>query len=109
MHFDDLPQDAEYRAGARAWLAANATAKQRSDEAWGAGLAEHEAFAAAQAWQAKKFDAGYGAISFPKAVGGAGGRAKSKGCWHGAEVTRSLADVRRGGLDHLSARPPRCG
>ncbi len=74
MHFDDLPQDAEYRAKVRAWLAANATPKQRGEDAWGVGLDEREAFAAAQAWQAKKFDAGYGAITFPNAVGGAGGR-----------------------------------
>ncbi|MEY4377424.1 MAG: hypothetical protein RJB26_1974 [Pseudomonadota bacterium] len=75
MHFEDQPQDAEYRARVRAWLEANATRKARPDETWGLHLAEDDRVAAAREWQRRKFDAGFGAIAFPRKYGGAGGRA----------------------------------
>ena len=75
MHFEDRPEDAAYRAAARAWLEANAPRKTRPDETWGVSLSEDERVAAAREWQKRKFDAGYGAIAFPRKYGGAGGRA----------------------------------
>lgn len=75
MHFEDRPEDAAYRAAARAWLEANATRKSRPDETWGIHLSEDERVTAARAWQQRKFEAGYGAIAFPRKYGGAGGRA----------------------------------
>ncbi|MFM7066673.1 MAG: acyl-CoA dehydrogenase family protein [Gammaproteobacteria bacterium] len=75
MHFEDRPEDAAYRAQVRAWLEANAPRKSRPDETWGVHLGEDERVAAAREWQRRKFDAGYGAIAFPRKYGGAGGRA----------------------------------
>ena len=77
MHFEDQPQDAEYRTRVRAWLEASAPRKTRSDETWGLHLPEDDRVAAAREWQRRKFDAGFGAIAFPRKYGGAGGRSES--------------------------------
>ncbi|HEY3695584.1 acyl-CoA dehydrogenase family protein [Phenylobacterium sp.] len=65
MDFNDTPEEAAYRARARAWLEANAPgADPRGGEA---------AFlAAAKAWQARKADAGYACVTWPKDWGGQG-------------------------------------
>jgi alkylation response protein AidB-like acyl-CoA dehydrogenase len=67
MDFNDTPEEAAFRAAARAWLEANAP----RDRASGRGDAEH--MAAAKAWQAKKAAAGYAQITWPKEWGGGGG------------------------------------
>jgi alkylation response protein AidB-like acyl-CoA dehydrogenase len=67
MDFNDTPEEAEFRAKARAWLEANAPRERAS----GRGDAEH--MAAAKAWQAKKAAAGYAQITWPKEWGGGGG------------------------------------
>ncbi len=65
MDFNDSPEEAEYRATARAWLEKN--------------VAEHKAqnhaddMAAGKAWQKRKAEAGYAQITWPKEWGGAGG------------------------------------
>ncbi len=65
MDFNDSPEEAEYRAKARAWLEKN--------------VAEHKAMnhaddmAAGKAWQRRKAEAGYAQITWPKEWGGAGG------------------------------------
>lgn len=64
MDFNDTPEQAAYRAAVRAWLAANADA-----------LDGETGLAAAKAWQARKYAAGYVGITWPKAVGGQGGNA----------------------------------
>ena len=67
MDFNDTPEEAAYRAKARAWIEANAPkGRVRSDED-PAGLKE------AKAWQAKKAAAGYACITWPKEWGGVGG------------------------------------
>jgi alkylation response protein AidB-like acyl-CoA dehydrogenase len=77
MDFNDTPEEAAFRAEARAWLAANAPLRARADSL----LVNQETgdFSAelprARAWQAAKFDAGFGAIAFPVEVGGRGGSA----------------------------------
>jgi alkylation response protein AidB-like acyl-CoA dehydrogenase len=76
---------AEFLAGARAWLSANAEPRPpRAQVRWGEGSdrvalfrdtsAEEERAQvdAGRAWQRTKFDAGYGAISWPQRYGGAG-------------------------------------
>jgi alkylation response protein AidB-like acyl-CoA dehydrogenase len=72
MDFNDSPEEAAYRARARAWLDANAP---RLDwptlEAKGETAIKH----VAQAWQAKKADAGYACITWPREWGGSGGTA----------------------------------
>jgi len=67
MDFNDTPEEAAFRAEARAWLEANAprpTAAKRGDAAH---------LAAAKVWQAKKAAAGYAQIAWPKEWGGGGG------------------------------------
>jgi alkylation response protein AidB-like acyl-CoA dehydrogenase len=70
MDFSDTPEEADYRARVRQWLAANAPPTRVS------ATTRHEdkdAIGAAKAWQAKKAEAGYACITWPKEWGGAGG------------------------------------
>ncbi|HEU0201465.1 MAG TPA: acyl-CoA dehydrogenase family protein, partial [Burkholderiaceae bacterium] len=75
MDFNDSPEEAAFRAEARAWLTANARPRDVNN----ALLVNQETgdfsdeLPAARAWQAAKFDAGLGAIYFPREVGGRGG------------------------------------
>ncbi len=74
MHFDDTPQEAEFRAKARAWLDANAKKRDPSQNLPNP-LGEREddaAVAAAKAWQATKFDAGWAVLTWPEEFGGQG-------------------------------------
>lgn len=67
MDFNDTPEEAAFRAEARAWLEANAP-KDDSIPA-----TEAEALKRAKAWQAKRAGAGFAKITWPKEVGGRGG------------------------------------
>jgi alkylation response protein AidB-like acyl-CoA dehydrogenase len=67
MDFNDTPEEADYRARARAWLQQNAPKQTPHDTETSAGMA------AAKAWQRKKAEAGYAAITWPKEWGGGGG------------------------------------
>ncbi|MGH6970643.1 MAG: acyl-CoA dehydrogenase family protein [Caulobacteraceae bacterium] len=67
MDFNDTPDEAAYRAKAKAWLEANAPKGRMLDEEDPAGLKQ------AKAWQAKKAAAGYACITWPKEWGGVGG------------------------------------
>lgn len=74
MDFQDTPQQAEYRESVRAWLKANA--EPRKEERDGGLFAERddEGFLEqARTWQAKKYDAGWAGITWPKEYGGQGG------------------------------------
>lgn len=75
MNFDDTPQEAEFRARARAWIAANAPTELKPElDLSGFGhlhLHSVDRIAAAKAWQRKKFDAGWAALRWPSAYGGA--------------------------------------
>jgi acyl-CoA dehydrogenase len=74
MDFEDSPEEAAFRAEARAWLDANAKPKikreasdpldERSDPA---------AMKRAREWQKTKADQGYARITWPKGMGGIGG------------------------------------
>jgi len=73
MDFDDSPQEAAFRAEARAWLAANAPLYAPAP-----GTADAEGFLTlplARRWQAAKADAGYARITWPKELGGRAGTA----------------------------------
>jgi len=75
MDFNDTPEEAAYRAKARAWLEANAEPIDPNEPS-GDPLAEREdegMIRAAKAWQAKKFDEGWACITWPKEYGGQGG------------------------------------
>jgi alkylation response protein AidB-like acyl-CoA dehydrogenase len=74
MDFTDSPEEAAYRAKARAWLEANApkdpsTATLMGEE----GALDLDDMARAKAWQARKAEGGYAQITWPKEWGGGGG------------------------------------
>jgi alkylation response protein AidB-like acyl-CoA dehydrogenase len=70
MDFSDTPEEAAYRAKARAWLAANAP---KGGLGLGQGLPVSEEIARSRAWQTKKAGAGYAQITWPREWGGPGG------------------------------------
>ncbi len=72
MDFNDTTEEAVYRAKARAWLEANAPRRSGAPDG---GLEDPVSMAASRAWQAKKADAGYACITWPKEWGGGGGAA----------------------------------
>src|SRR5688572_3517730 len=76
----NLPEPDRWRKEARAWLEANAPSR-RSDPTDRPSVAvfhnlsparERALLDAASAWQQRKFDAGYGALTWPIEHGGAG-------------------------------------
>src|SRR5258708_24253940 len=83
MNFDDTPQEAAFRAEARAWIAANAP-KQYEDELKKASLGRSQLKGAnilevAKAWQKKKAEAGWACLHWPKEYGGRGPGPSARG------------------------------
>ena len=86
MDFDDTPEEAEFRAKARAWLEAEkpddllrelAAAEALNDPAGrAAGLVR-----ASKAWQQRKFAGGWACLSWPKAFGGRGATPIERVIW----------------------------
>jgi alkylation response protein AidB-like acyl-CoA dehydrogenase len=76
MDFSDTPEEAEYRARVRAFLEANAE-RRKPGEVLGyrRGQDKPGALEAAKAIQAKKYEAGFAGITWPKEWGGQGGTA----------------------------------
>jgi alkylation response protein AidB-like acyl-CoA dehydrogenase len=75
MDFSDSPDEAAFRAEARGWLAANLPGSAER-QAMGYGVAdEAAALALAKVWQARKADAGWACIHWPKEYGGRGASA----------------------------------
>ena len=79
MNFDDTPQEASFRAEAKAWIAANAP-RQYEDELKKSSLGRTQLKGAnildvAKAWQKKKADAGWACLHWPKEYGGRGASA----------------------------------
>ncbi len=73
MDFNDTPGEAAFRAEVRAWLDAHAERMKPGEHAPGLERrAEPGTIARAQAWQARKADAGWACISWPKEYGGRG-------------------------------------
>jgi alkylation response protein AidB-like acyl-CoA dehydrogenase len=74
MDFNDTKEEASFRAEVRSWLEANAQLKDpRKARAGRSVRPESERLERARAWQAKKAEAGYAAITWPKEYGGLGG------------------------------------
>ena len=76
MNFDDTPEEAAFRARARAWLDANVPT-ELSDELASSGFGNlrihsTDPVTAAKAWQRRKFDAGWAVPRWPRDYGGAG-------------------------------------
>ncbi len=83
MDFDDTPEEAAFRSEARAWLEQNAELRD-PNETGHDGLGERHDDAVikkAKAWQAKKFDAGWAGITWPKEYGGRGGTSMQSVIW----------------------------
>jgi alkylation response protein AidB-like acyl-CoA dehydrogenase len=89
MNFDDTPQEAAFRAEAKAWIAANAP-KQYEDELRKASLGRIQLRSAnilevAKAWQKKKADAGWAVPHWPKDYGGRGASPIERVIWQQEE------------------------
>jgi len=87
MDFEDTPEEAAFRAEARAWLDANAELMDPDEPPM--GLLESEGKGGvklAQEWQAKKADAGWACITWPKEYGGRGGSSIQSVIWNQEEA-----------------------
>jgi alkylation response protein AidB-like acyl-CoA dehydrogenase len=89
MDFDDTPQEAAFRAQAKAWIAANAP-KQYEDELRKAALGRIQLrtgniLEVAKAWQKKKADAGWAVPHWPKDYGGRGASPIERVIWQQEE------------------------
>jgi len=86
VDFDDTPDEAAFRAEARAWLEAHAPARG-SPEDFSGGFLEGTAdvathVARARGWQRTLFDHGWAGITWPRAYGGRGGTAAQAMIWN---------------------------
>lgn len=77
MDLSDSPGEAAFRAECRAWLEANAARRcggiSLMDNLTDTEADKPETVAAAQAWQARKFAAGWAAVTWPREYGGRAG------------------------------------
>ncbi len=83
MDFNDTPEEAAFRAEARAWLTANAELKGPDDkgpDVLGERV-DDETVKAAKAWQKKKAEASWACLTWPKEVGGQGATAIQSVIW----------------------------
>ena len=77
MDFNDTPEEARFRAEARAWLEKNAPTQAEME-----GL---DMIARAKLWQKRKYDAGWACIRWPKEYGGRGASAIEQVIWNQEE------------------------
>jgi alkylation response protein AidB-like acyl-CoA dehydrogenase len=89
MNSDDTPQEAAFRAEAKAWIAANAP-KRYEEELKKSSLGRTELTGAdildvARAWQKKKADAGWACLHWPKEYGGRGASPIERVIWQQEE------------------------
>src|SRR5712671_5099742 len=89
MNFDDTPQEAAFRAEAKAWIAANAP-KQYEEELRKSSLGRTQLkgvdiLEVAKAWQKKKADAGWACLHWPKEYGGRGASPIERVIWQQEE------------------------
>ncbi|MGE0388120.1 MAG: acyl-CoA dehydrogenase family protein [Gammaproteobacteria bacterium] len=73
MDFKDTPAEAEFRTRVNKWLRSVAKPKRRNASAHARAEIDATTIAAAKAFQRKKAQAGFAAITWPKEVGGMGG------------------------------------
>ncbi|MBI5940225.1 MAG: acyl-CoA dehydrogenase family protein [Caulobacterales bacterium] len=85
MNFDDTPEEAAFRAVARAWIEANAPKELEAELKMGGfasnGLKSVDPMAAAKAWQKKKAQAGWACLHWPKEYGGRGATPIERVIW----------------------------
>ena len=70
MDFNDTPEEAAFRAEARAFLSANAPSKAGAKPVLRQSGVDASAVSRCKAWQAKKADAGFAGLTWPKRFGG---------------------------------------
>jgi alkylation response protein AidB-like acyl-CoA dehydrogenase len=89
MNFDDTPQEATFRAEARAWIDANAPKQleaELSKPSVGRITLKHQdVIAVAKAWQKKKADAGWACLHWPTDYGGRGATPIERVIWQQEE------------------------
>ena len=89
MNFEDTPQEAAFRAEARAWIAANAPREYEADlrtSPFGSvRLGGRDVIAASKAWQKKKQQAGWACLHWPRAYGGRGATPIERVIWQQEE------------------------
>ena len=89
MNFDDTPQEAAFRAEAKAWIAANAPKQYeeelRKSSLGRSGLKDANILEVAKAWQKKKADAGWACLHWPKEYGGRGSSPIERVIWQQEE------------------------
>jgi len=88
MDFNDTPEEAAFRAEARAWLDANAELRGPDDtpaDVLGERAGD-EIIKAAQAWQKKKADAGWAVLHWPTSYGGRGATPMETVVWRQEEA-----------------------
>ncbi len=89
MNFDDTPQEAEFRAAARKWIAANAPKEHYAELSQSSlgriRLQHHDIVGVGKAWQKKKFDGGWGCLHWPKEYGGCGASPIERVIWQQEE------------------------
>ena len=73
MNFNDTPEEAAFRREARTFLEGNAPRRVPGAAPSRTIERDSEVIKAAKAWQAKKAQAGFAAITWPTSVGGRGG------------------------------------
>ncbi len=90
MNFDDTPEEAAFRAEARAWIDANAP-KHLHPILAGSGFGtsgeagEVDMLAEAKKWQKAKRDAGWACLHWPKEYGGRGATPMQRVIWNQEE------------------------
>jgi alkylation response protein AidB-like acyl-CoA dehydrogenase len=89
MNFDDTPQEAAFRAEARAWVDANAPKELEADltrpSVGRITLRHHDIIQVAKAWQKKKAAAGWACLHWPKDYGGRGATPIERVIWQQEE------------------------
>ena len=89
MNFDDTPQEAAFRAEARAWIQANAPRhleKELSEPSVGRiKLRSGDILAESKKWQKKKADAGWACLHWPREYGGRGASPIERVIWQQEE------------------------
>jgi alkylation response protein AidB-like acyl-CoA dehydrogenase len=86
MDFKDTPEEAAFRAEARAFLEANAAPRDETKQVNYRGHISDEEVQRAKLWQAKKAEAGFAAIGWPKKWGGRDAAAIMSVIYHQEEL-----------------------
>ena len=89
MNFDDTPQEAAFRAEAKAWIAANAPREFEAELSKASlgriKLQKHDIVEVAKAWQKKKSEGGWVCLNWPAEYGGRGASAVERVIWQQEE------------------------